>query len=633
MKKTVSILLAAAVTASALTAFAREADYQEVLEKGIFKDSQTYVENIGFEDAELGKSFVSGDSVNDYTSVNTLAEDSSLTITDGGEEHGHVLDIKNGSATSSRNMIKLIKPDISSKLGKTPGLYVMSADFLLKDLSDRQLFNIKMIKSDNSTGWCVNWMKNGKIAPPEGSVFTFETDKWYSITYLVDTSNGFTYTYVDNQYIGKDWMSPFKGAYLNEIDFGHSNAADAETLIDNISLSYRAGGSVSIARYNYSDTLSTTTDQGFEDTSKYVAENAAPSGDGLYFDVKQQTLFTVDKDDEKGQFLKASTPTGATNAAPVVIPGSEKYLNGKFSLNMDIKFNDFNAVRKIIGLRTGTSSSNAAWASSGGAWVKTDGTLSQTKDGSGYYKFTSNTWYSIKWVVDTVTGTETLYVNDELIWTLAVSGNAMKGFAKVQATNPAGTTTCYDNIKLRYYEYIAPSESETYSAGDEFNFTSAFDGVNVTNIYLYNNGERVCEMTGDTPAKAVLHEGTNNITAKAFNGKACVASSDPITFNVEMASDRRIVYSSADTPISSLADAAGTDITVNGELKDVKEFTVITALTDSHGKLAGCAVSEVKDGIFTCTIEDVPSDLADGGYTLKVMYWDSMIPVLSCNNL
>ena len=157
--------------------------------------------------------------------------------------------------------------------------------------------------------------------------------------------------------------------------------------------------------------------------------------------------------------------------------------------------------------------------------------------------------------------------------------------------------------------------------------------MNVTNIYLYNNGERVCEMTGDTPAKAVLHEGTNNITAKAFNGKACVASSDPITFNVEMASDRRIVYSSADTPISSLADAAGTDITVNGELKDVKEFTVITALTDSHGKLAGCAVSEVKDGIFTCTIEDVPSDLADGGYTLKVMYWDSMIPVLSCNNL
>ena len=202
MKKTVSILLAAAVTASALTAFAREANYQEVLEKGIFKDSQTYAENIGFEDAELGKSFVSGDSVNDYTSVNTLAEDSSLTITDGGEEHGHVLDIKNGSATSSRNMIKLIKPDISSKLGKTPGLYVMSADFLLKDLSDRQLFNIKMIKSDNSTGWCVNWMKNGKIAPPEGSVFTFETDKWYSITYLVDTSNGFTYTYVVNKRFG-----------------------------------------------------------------------------------------------------------------------------------------------------------------------------------------------------------------------------------------------------------------------------------------------------------------------------------------------------------------------------------------------------------------------------------------------
>lgn len=628
MKKTVSILLAAAVTASALTAFAREADYQEVLEKGIFKDSQTYVENIGFEDAELGKSFVSGGSVNDYTSVNTLAEDSSLTITDGGEEHGHVLDIKNGSATSSRNMIKLIKPDISSKLGKTPGLYVMSADFLLKDLSDRQLFNIKMIKSDNSTGWCVNWLKNGKIAPPEGSVFTFETDKWYSITYLVDTSNGFTYTYVDNQYIGKDWMSPFKGAYLNEIDFGHSNAADAETLIDNISLSYRAGGSVSIARYNYSDTLSTTTDQGFEDTSKYVAGTAAKSGNGIMFTSNTSTAFTIDKDDEKGQFLKAVTQPGASSPSALSIPSSTLNKNGKFTLNMDIRFDDFNSERKFIGMQFGDNK----WSSTG-AWVNKDGSLSQTKNGTEYYKFSANTWYGIKWTVDTVTGTEMLYVNDKLIWTLTVSGNAMKSLGKISATNPAGTTTCYDNIKLRYYEYIAPSESETYSAGDEFNFTSSFDGVNVTNIYLYNNGERVCEMTGDTPAKAVLHEGTNNITAKAFNGKACVASSDPITFNVEMASDRRIVYSSADTPISSLADAAGTDITVNGELKDVKEFTVITALTDSHGKLAGCAVSEVKDGIFTCTIEDVPSDLADGGYTLKVMYWDSMIPVLSCNNL
>ena len=628
MKKTVSILLAAAVTASALTAFAREADYQEVLEKGIFKDSQTYVENIGFEDAELGKSFVSGDSVNDYTSVNTLAEDSSLTITDGGEEHGHVLDIKNGSATSSRNMIKLIKPDISSKLGKTPGLYVMSADFLLKDLSDRQLFNIKMIKSDNSTGWCVNWLKNGKIAPPEGSVFTFETDKWYSITYLVDTSNGFTYTYVDNQYIGKDWMSPFKGAYLNEIDFGHSNAADAETLIDNISLSYRAGGSVSIARYNYSDTLSTTTDQGFEDTSKYVAGTAAKIGNGITFASNTSTAFTIDKDDEKGQFLKAVTPSNTSSASALSIPSSTLNKNGKFTLNMDIRFDDFNSERKFIGMQFGDNK----WSSTG-AWVNKDGSLSQTKNGTEYYKFSANTWYGIKWTVDTVTGTEMLYVNDKLIWTLTVSGNAMKSLGKISATNPAGTTTCYDNIKLRYYEYIAPSESETYSAGDEFNFTSAFDGVNVTNIYLYNNGERVCEMTGDTPAKAVLHEGTNNITAKAFNGKACVASSDPITFNVEMTSDRRIVYSSADTPISSLADAAGTDITVNGELKDVKEFTVITALTDSHGKLAGCAVSEVKDGIFTCTIEDVPSDLADGGYTLKVMYWNSMVPVLSCNNL
>ena len=628
MKKTVSILLAAAVTASALTAFAREADYQEVLEKGIFKDSQTYAENIGFEDAELGKSFVSGGSVNDYTSVNTLAEDSSLTITDGGEEHGHVLDIKNGSATSSRNMIKLIKPDISSKLGKTPGLYVMSADFLLKDLSDRQLFNIKMIKSDNSTGWCVNWMKNGKIAPPEGSVFTFETDKWYSITYLVDTSNGFTYTYVDNQYIGKDWMSPFKGAYLNEIDFGHSNAADAETLIDNISLSYRAGGSVSIARYNYSDTLSTTTDQGFEDTSKYVAGTAAKSGNGIMFTSNTSTAFTIDKDDEKGQFLKAVTQPGASSPSALSIPSSTLNKNGKFTLNMDIRFDDFNSERKFIGMQFGDNK----WSSTG-AWVNKDGSLSQTKNGMEYYKFSANTWYGIKWTVDTVTGTEMLYVNDKLIWTLTVSGNAMKSLGKISATNPAGTPTCYDNIKLRYYEYIAPSESETYSAGDEFNFTSSFDGVNVTNIYLYNHGERVCEMTGDTPAKAVLHEGTNNITAKAFNGKACVASSDPITFNVEMASDRRIVYSSADTPISSLADAAGTDITVNGELKDVKEFTVITALTDSHGKLAGCAVSEVKDGIFTCTIEDVPSDLADGGYTLKVMYWDSMIPVLSCNNL
>ena len=628
MKKTVSILLAAAVTASALTAFAREADYQEVLEKGIFKDSQTYAENIGFEDAELGKSFVSGGSVNDYTSVNTLAEDSSLTITDGGEEHGHVLDIKNGSATSSRNMIKLIKPDISSKLGKTPGLYVMSADFLLKDLSDRQLFNIKMIKSDNSTGWCVNWLKNGKIAPPEGSVFTFETDKWYSITYLIDTSNGFTYTYVDNQYIGKDWMSPFKGAYLNEIDFGHSNAADAETLIDNISLSYRAGGSVSIARYNYSDTLSTTTDQGFEDTSKYVAGTAAKSGNGIMFTSNTSTAFTIDKDDEKGQFLKAVTQPGASSPSALSIPSSTLNKNGKFTLNMDIRFDDFNSERKFIGMQFGDNK----WSSTG-AWVNKDGSLSQTKNGMEYYKFSANTWYGIKWTVDTVTGTEMLYVNDKLIWTLTVSGNAMKSLGKISATNPAGTTTCYDNIKLRYYEYIAPSESETYSAGDEFNFTSSFDGVNVTNIYLYNNGERVCEMTGDTPAKAVLHEGTNNITAKAFNGKACVASSDPITFNVEMASDRRIVYSSADTPISSLADAAGTDITVNGELKDVKEFTVITALTDSHGKLAGCAVSEVKDGIFTCTIEDVPSDLADGGYTLKVMYWDSMIPVLSCNNL
>ena len=48
MKKITAILSAAAMTLSALTVSAQEADYAEVLEKGIFKDSVNYVQNIDF---------------------------------------------------------------------------------------------------------------------------------------------------------------------------------------------------------------------------------------------------------------------------------------------------------------------------------------------------------------------------------------------------------------------------------------------------------------------------------------------------------------------------------------------------------------------------------------------------------
>ncbi len=626
MKKITAILSAAAMTLSALTVSAQEADYAKVLEKGIFKDSVNYVQNIDFEDAEIGTSYKAGDViVGGYTSVSSLADDSSVTIADGGAEHGHVLDIKNSAATTGRNMLKLAMPDISKTLGKAPGLYIISADFLFGDFDDqRQLFNIKMTKTDNKSDWYSHWVRNGSISPAEGEVQTLETDKWYSVTHLVDTANGFAYTYVDNKYIGKDWISSFKGAYINEIDYGHSKSANAQTLIDNISVSYRPGGSLTLAQYNYSDKASTPTDQKFEDTSKYQPGAVAPGGNGLQFaSDENNTLFTIGSDETKGQFLKASTSSAASGTA-LSVPSGLINKSGKFTLTMDIRFDNFNSARKIIGMQFGDKS----WSSTG-AWVNTDGSLSQTKNGTDFYTF-DNSWHTVKWTVDTVTGTETLYVDDTQIWTLTAAASAGKTFGKVTATNPAGTVTCYDNIRLQYYEYIVPSES--CAADDKFYFTYALDASNVTNVYLYNNGERVCEMTANTPVAAVLHEGTNHITAKAFNGDVCAYTSTPVTLTAPMTSERRIVYLSDNSPVNSFADIKGTDITVTGELRDKDEFSAIAILKDAHGILAGCSAADTTDGVFTCTISDLPDNITDGGYTLQVVFWDSMNTMYSISS-
>ena len=624
MKKILSMLLSVILIVSAGAAYAAEAEYPQALQKALYSGSTVYTQPVTFSNIAAGTQYAarqSGGIANMYNKLTlwTLSEGTTVSVAASGDtEHGNVLSMVNSDDSQAAGTSELMLPayDSNNPAIKSSGMYVISADFKLNNVNisgSRTLLSVKLTGKEAASQWYTlkvgedGYLSVGSIITSQQISNTVKTskqlsaDEWYSITYIVDTLAGYRYLYVDGELISEDKTPYSVGGTLYTVSSVQPVDAGAAIWLDNIAFSYRTEASVTLSKsdYSYGDTA-WLTNQTFE----AYTEGSLKSAGGIYFSGSANAEWTVEKDSEHGNVLKVTTVN--TSAPGVQIPGSAQNIKGKITLEMDIKFGNFDGMRKLISEKTAAGN----WQTSGVYVNAGTGGLSKTNGGAAEFTFDADKWYSVKYILDTVTATEYLYVGNTEIW---VRENASLGadFGYMLSTcgSTAGVVTYFDNIRM-YYNAYTEETAQPSAVGDKAAFTASTDADTDLPIYLYNNEERIGELTASA-AEGVLKNGTNSFTARVYNEAGeCIGMSEPIVYNVGYS----LAYSSGGNAVTSL-DMAESEITAYGSTDN--SCTVIAAIYNSDGSLEAVGIDGAGD--YSITL-GVPDDTT--GCAMKVMYWN-----------
>ncbi|MBP3361516.1 MAG: hypothetical protein J6N52_11715 [Clostridia bacterium] len=599
MKKIMSFLLAAGLMALSLTAFA--------INKSVMSNPIGFGTPVEFENYSVDQTFATNwCRFNDNALVLNMSAPAEAKIVDTGvSKYGKALQITTKGEAASDLASKIPNYTSANPATATAGEYVISGSYKFGDVTNERKITVKVV-GEQGNKWINLILKDGQLKLDAGNGQKLATedisaDVWYDIDFCVNTVDGYAAVYINGKFVAEE-ESPCVGYTFYDAGFMHSRADASVSVIDNISFAYKTkieSPSLELNEYNLT-IKEVMTDLNFDDYDAQTGSNGIN-----YSGSMSSAAWSVEEDAEKESVLKSAT----TAFTSISFPNRDVKLDGVYILAYDAKFENFGTERKIFTIKAGNSWTNA------GARIDWAGVLSSTGGAKETVQLSVNKWYSFKYILNTYTGVEKMYMDGNLIWTHQ-SDDYKAVFNYAQSTASVNLTTYYDNFYAALGEEEAPSS--VHAVGDKVTYTYKTNVTSAASIHLYNNETDCGAFNGELLAEAVLKAGKNVITARAFDKYgSLLLTSEPIVINIG--------YTLDDIDLS----AANGSVTASGMLDEA--CLVIAALYNENGTLAKASIGLFNDGPYSVTVSDIPSDLT--GYSMKVMYWNSedcITPLFDC---